>query len=146
MEDKVIEFPILSDEAIKVIESKYDITKEKFLIALGYEDNEEADENYRRYIKYNFVLGTKLDRAIAVIGLNNSYNYNKGENKVMRKYDVMQEFLDGSFSGCFIVDDKVVYKDYVRELVDKSNGAFFNWIEDELHLNIGGNEVVVSYM
>lgn len=146
MKEKIIEFPILSDKTIKVIERKYDITKEKFLIALGYEDNEEADENYRRYIKYSFVLGTKLDRAMAVIGLNNSYNYNKGENKVMRKYDVMQEFLDGNFSACFIVNDKVVYEEYVRELVDKSNGAFFNWIEDELHLNIGGNEVVVSYI
>ena len=64
----------------------------------------------------------------------------------MRKYDVMQEFLDGNFSGCFIVNDKVVYEDYVRELVDKSVCAFFNWIEDELYLNIGGKEVVVSYM
>lgn len=78
MGEKIIEFPILPDKAIKVIESKYEITKEKFLIALGYEDNEQADENYRRYIKYNFVLGTDFDRAIAIAGLNNSYNINKG--------------------------------------------------------------------
>lgn len=146
MGEKVIKFPILSDKAIKVIESKYDITKEKFLIALGYEDNEEADENYRRYIKYNFVLGTKLDRAIAVIGLNNSYNDNKGDNKVMRKYDVMQEFLDGNFSGCFIVNDKVVYEDYVRELVDKSKRVSFDLNEEELIVDLDGNKMTISYI
>ena len=144
MGEKIMEFPILPDKAIKVIESKYDITKEKFLIALGYEDDEQADENYRRYIKYNFVLGTDFDRAIAIAGLNNSYNYNKGEN-VMRKYEAMQEFLDGNFSGYFIVNDKVVNEDYVRELVDKSNDVVFK-VEDELTVNLDGNEVTISYM
>lgn len=136
----------MGDKDIRAIESKYDITKEKFLIALGYEDNEEADENYRRYIKYNFVLGTKLDRAIAVIGLNNSYNDNKGENKVMRKYDVMQEFLNGSFSGCFIVNDKVVYEEYVRELVDKSKRVSFDLNEEELIVDLDGNKMTISYI
>lgn len=64
----------------------------------------------------------------------------------MRKYEIMQEFLDGDCCGCFIVNDKVVYEEHVRELVDKAISAFFNWIEDELYLNIGGKEVVVSYI
>lgn len=145
MGEKIIEFPILSNKAIKVIEGKYEITKEKFLIALGYEDNEQADENYRRYIKYNFVLGTDFDRAIAIAGLNNSYEVNKGES-IMRKYEAMQQFLNGNFSGCFIVNDKAVNEDFVREFVDKSNDVVFNYEEDELTVNLDGNEVTISYM
>ena len=64
----------------------------------------------------------------------------------MRKYNVMQEFLDGNFSGCFIVDGKVVNEDYVKELVDKANGAVYDSIEDELIVNLDGKAVVVSYM
>ena len=64
----------------------------------------------------------------------------------MRKYNVMQEFLDGNFSGCFVVNDKVVNEDYVRELVDKAIGAVYGWIEDELTIYLDGKAVVVSYM
>lgn len=64
----------------------------------------------------------------------------------MRKYNVMQEFLDGSFSGCFIVNNKVVYEDYVRDLVGKSVGAVYDWIEDELIVYLNDKAVVVSYM
>ncbi len=64
----------------------------------------------------------------------------------MRKYEIMQEFLDGSFSGCFIVNDKVVNEDYVGELVDKAIGTVYDWIEDELVVYLNDKAVVVSYM
>lgn len=64
----------------------------------------------------------------------------------MRKYNVMQEFLDGSFSGCFIVNNGVVYEDYVRELVDKAIGAVYDWIEDELIVYLNDKAVVISHM
>lgn len=64
----------------------------------------------------------------------------------MRKYNVMQEFLDGSFSGCFIVNDEVVHENSVREWVDKANDVVFNYEEDALTVNLDGNEVTISYM
>lgn len=64
----------------------------------------------------------------------------------MRKYEAMQQFLNGNFSGCFIVNDKVVNEDFVREFVDKSNDVVFNYEEDELTVNLDGNEVTISYM
>ena len=64
----------------------------------------------------------------------------------MRKYEIMQEFLDVNFSGCFIVDGKVVNEDYVRELVDKAIGTAFDWIEDELIVCLDNESVAVSYM
>lgn len=64
----------------------------------------------------------------------------------MRKYEIMQEFLDGNFSGCFIVNDKVVYEEHVRELVDKAIGVVYDWIEDELIVYLNDKAVVVSYM
>lgn len=64
----------------------------------------------------------------------------------MRKYEIMQEFLDGSFSGCFIVNDEVVHEDSVREWVDKANDVVFNYEEDELTVNLDGNEVTISHM
>lgn len=64
----------------------------------------------------------------------------------MRKYDVMQEFLDGDCCGCFIVNDKVVYEEHVREWVDKAIGAVYDWIEDELIVYLNDKAVVVSYM
>lgn len=64
----------------------------------------------------------------------------------MRKYENMQEFLDGSFSGCFIVNDEVVHEDSVREWVDKAIGAVYDWIEDELIVYLNDKAVVVSYM
>lgn len=64
----------------------------------------------------------------------------------MRKYNVMQEFLDGSFSGCFIVNDEMVHEDSVRDLVGKSVGAVYDWIEDELIVYLNDKSVVVSHM
>lgn len=64
----------------------------------------------------------------------------------MRKYNVMQEFLDGSFSGCFIVNDGVVYEDCVKELVGKSVGAVYDLIEDELIVYLNDKAVVISHM
>lgn len=64
----------------------------------------------------------------------------------MRKYENMQEFLDGSFSGCFIVNDEMVHEDSVRDLVGKSVGAVYDWIEDELIVYLNDKAVVVSYM
>lgn len=64
----------------------------------------------------------------------------------MRKYNVMQEFLDGSFSGCFIVNDEVVHEDSVKELVRKSVGAVYDLIEDELIVYLNDKAVVISHM
>lgn len=64
----------------------------------------------------------------------------------MRKYEIMQEFLDGDCCGCFIVNDKVVYEEHVRELVGKSVGAVYDSIEDELIVYLNDKAVVVSYM
>lgn len=70
---KVIEFPIISKKKIEEIERTYNITKEMFLIALGYKDNLQAYKAYKLYIKYNYIGGTEIDRAIATAGLINSY-------------------------------------------------------------------------
>lgn len=64
----------------------------------------------------------------------------------MRKYEIMQEFLDGDCCGCFIVNDKVVYEEHVRDLVGKSVGAVYDLIEDELIVYLNDKAVVVSYM
>lgn len=64
----------------------------------------------------------------------------------MRKYENMQEFLDGSFSGCFIVNDGVVYEDSVKGLVDKAIGAIYDLIEDELIVYLNDKAVVISHM
>lgn len=70
---KVIEFPILRDKQIAEIEKRYCIDFTMFITALGYKDNSEAYKAYKLYIKYNFVEGTEIDRAIATAGLINSY-------------------------------------------------------------------------
>lgn len=77
---KVIKFPIISDKQIMELERTYNITKEKFLIALGYEDNEEAEEKYKLYLKYNIAESNQFDRAIELLALNNSYKSALGIN------------------------------------------------------------------
>ncbi|MDU2123447.1 MAG: hypothetical protein E7E64_13010 [Clostridium celatum] len=79
---KVIEFPIISDKQIEEIERTYNISKEKFLIALGYEDNEEAEEKYKLYLKYNIAESNQFDRAIELLALNNSYKSAMGINLI----------------------------------------------------------------
>lgn len=75
---KVIEFPILRDKQITEIEKRYCINFTMFIIALGYKDNSEAYKAYKLYIKYNYIEGTEIDRAIATAGLINSYKIAKG--------------------------------------------------------------------
>lgn len=70
---KVIKFPILLDKHIVELERTYNITKEKFLIALGYEDNEQAYEKYKLYLKYNIAESNEFDRMLELLALNNSY-------------------------------------------------------------------------
>lgn len=70
---KVIEFPIISTKKIQELERTYNITKEKFLIALGYEDDEQADEKYKLYLKYNIAESNQFDRTLELFALNNSY-------------------------------------------------------------------------
>lgn len=70
---KLIKFPILADKHIVELERNYNITKEKFLIALGYEDNEQAYEKYKLYLKYNIVESNEFDRMLELLALNNSY-------------------------------------------------------------------------
>ncbi len=70
---KVIEFPIISDKQIEEIEKRYCIDFNMFIVALNYKDNEQAYKAYKLYIKYNFIEGTEIDRAIATAGLINSY-------------------------------------------------------------------------
>ena len=79
---KVIEFPIISDKQIEEIERTYNISKEKFLIALGYEDNEEAEEKYKLYLKYNIAESNQFDRAIELLALNNSDKSAMGINLI----------------------------------------------------------------
>lgn len=70
---KVIEFPILRDKQIAETEKRYCIDFNMFIVALNYKDNEQAYKAYKLYIKYNFIEGTEIDRAIATAGLINSY-------------------------------------------------------------------------
>lgn len=79
---KVIEFPILRDKHIQELERTYNISKEKFLIALGYEDNEESYEKYKLYLKYNIAESNQFDRAIELLALNNSYKSAMGINLI----------------------------------------------------------------
>ena len=75
---KVIKFPIISTRQIMELERTYNINKEKFIIALGYEDNEESYEKYKLYLKYNIAESNQFDRAIELLALNNSYKIAKG--------------------------------------------------------------------
>ena len=77
---KVIKFPILADKHIVELERTYNITKEKFLISLGYEDDEQAEEKYKLYLKYNIAESNELDRMLELFALNNSYKIAKGIN------------------------------------------------------------------
>lgn len=70
---KVIEFPVLREKQIQEIEKRYCIDFKMFITALGYQDNLEAYKAYKLYIKYNYIEGTEIDRAIATAGLINSY-------------------------------------------------------------------------
>lgn len=70
---KVIKFPIISDKQIMELERTYNITKEKFIIALSYENNEESEEKYKLYLKYNIVEADEFDRMLELFALNNSY-------------------------------------------------------------------------
>lgn len=70
---KVIKFPVLRDKQIKEVERRYCIDFKMFIIALNYKDNSEAYKAYKLYIKYNYIEGTEIDRAIATAGLINSY-------------------------------------------------------------------------
>ncbi len=69
----VIEFPIISKKKIEELERTYNITKEKFLTALCYEDDEQAEEKYKLYLKYNIVESNEFDRMLELLALNNSY-------------------------------------------------------------------------
>lgn len=75
---KVIEFTIILDKHIQELERTYNINKEKFLIALGYEDNEESDEKYKLYLKYNIAESNYFDRMLELLALNNSYKSARG--------------------------------------------------------------------
>lgn len=75
---KVIEFPILRDKQVEEVERRYCIDFKMFITALSYKDNVESYKAYKLYIKYNFIEGTEIDRAIAVMGLINSYKIAKG--------------------------------------------------------------------
>ena len=77
---KVIEFPILKDKQIMELERTYNISKEKFLIALEYDDNEEAEKKYKLYLKYNIAESNQFNRAIELLALNNSYKSAIGIN------------------------------------------------------------------
>lgn len=70
---KLIKFPIISDKQIEEVERRYCIDFKMFIIALNYKDNSEVYKAYKLYIKYNFIEGTEIDRAIATTGLINSY-------------------------------------------------------------------------
>ena len=70
---KVIKFPVLRDKQIEEVEKRYCIDFKMFIIALNYKDNSEAYKAYKLYIKYNYIEGTEIDRAIATAGLINSY-------------------------------------------------------------------------
>lgn len=70
---KLIKFPIISTKKIQELERTYNITKEKFLIALGYKDDEQADEKYKLYLKYNIAESNQFDRMLEIFALNNSY-------------------------------------------------------------------------
>lgn len=77
---KVIEFPILRDKQIEEVERRYCIDFKMFITSLGYQDNSDAYKAYKLYIKYNYIEGTEIDRAIATAGLINSYKIAKGIN------------------------------------------------------------------
>ena len=77
---KVIEFPVLRDKQIEEVERRCCIDFNMFVTALGYKDNLEAYKAYKLYIKYNYIEGTDLDRAIATAGLINSYKAALGIN------------------------------------------------------------------
>ena len=70
---KVIEFPVISDKQVEEVERRYCIDFKMFIIALNYKDNSEVYKAYKLYIKYNYIEGTEIDRAIATAGLLNSY-------------------------------------------------------------------------
>lgn len=77
---KVIEFPILRDKQIEEIEKRYCIDFNMFIVALNYKDNLESYKAYKLYIKYNYIEGTEIDRAIATAGLINSYKIATGSS------------------------------------------------------------------
>lgn len=70
---KVIKFPVISDKQVEEVEKRYCIDFNMFVTALGYQDNSEVYKAYKLYIKYNYIEGTEIDRAIATTGLINSY-------------------------------------------------------------------------
>lgn len=77
---KVIEFPVISDKQVEEVEKRYCIDFKMFITALNYNDNLESYKAYKLYIKYNYVEGTDLDRAIAIAGLLNSYKIATGSS------------------------------------------------------------------
>lgn len=77
---KVIEFPIISDKQVAEIEKRYCIDFNMFIVALNYKDNLESYKAYKLYIKYNYIEGTEIDRAIATAGLISSYKSAIGIN------------------------------------------------------------------
>lgn len=67
----------------------------------------------------------------------------------MNKYEVMQEFFDGSESTSYIVNEGMLIKEYVvRELVDNSDTVVFNYDEDELLIDLDnkGVNATISYL
>ena len=77
---KVIEFPVISDKQVEEVEKRYCIDFKMFITSLNYNDNLESYKAYKLYIKYNYVEGTDLDRAIAIAGLLNSYKIATGSS------------------------------------------------------------------
>ena len=77
---KVIEFPIISDKQVEEVEKRYCIDFKMFITALNYKDDSDAYKAYKLYIKYNYIEGTEIDRAIATSGLINSYKITAGSS------------------------------------------------------------------
>lgn len=67
----------------------------------------------------------------------------------MNKYQVMQEFFDGSESTSYVVNEGMLIKEeVVRELVEGSNTVIFDYDEDELIINLEnkGINATISYL
>lgn len=67
----------------------------------------------------------------------------------MNKYQVMQEFFDGSESTSYVVnEDMLVKEDFIRELVENSDTVVFNYDEDELLIDLEnkGINATISYL
>ena len=67
----------------------------------------------------------------------------------MNKYQVMQEFFDGSESTSYVVNEGMLIKEgVIRELVDNSDTVIFNYDEGELIIDLEnkGINATISYL